>query len=88
MRLLRFLAAVIFVALSPSVFAQNGRFYEPPCAEYCASFCQTAQDRKFCLGYCPAECAKQRAENASPVDVTGSIKKSSTTGSAAGANRR
>ena len=40
MRLLGFLTAVILVvALSPSAFAQNGRFYEPPCAEYCASFC-------------------------------------------------
>jgi hypothetical protein len=88
MRLLGFLTAVILVALSPSAFAQNGRFSQDSCAEHCAIFCQTAQNRKFCLGYCPADCAKQRAQNGSPVDVTGSINKPSTTGSAPSANRR
>jgi hypothetical protein len=76
-------AAFILAAFAPSAFAQNGRFSQETCAEHCSNFCQTAQDRNFCLGYCPTQCEKQRAEAGSPSDVTGSInanKKPTTTG--------
>ena len=80
MHTLRILTAIAFTAFSSSSFAQNSqRYSSESCAVHCANFCQTSQDRQFCMGYCPSECEKKRAGNLSPEEATGSIKKPPTT---------